>query len=162
MPTIVRDCKRPHPVHVVAGPGLPAFFHLRFGVMGIPWFDALLVWYATRFGEGTLDQLREHWGLGRRLIEVAIGVSLFRLYGPLRARKASRKASLARRITAGSDAAAAAIFAPLASRMRICLDRLGGTTGGAGIAESFNPVRGEGTDPIHVLVSFRELSGAGT
>jgi peptidoglycan/LPS O-acetylase OafA/YrhL len=39
----------------------------------------LLLWYSVHFGHGTLDLLREHWGLGRCLIEVGIGVSLFRL-----------------------------------------------------------------------------------
>ena len=71
---------------------------------------ALLVWYATRFGAGTLDQLRERWGLGRCLIEVAIGVSLFCLYTPLRAWKASHSTALARRINAGSDTVAAVLF----------------------------------------------------
>jgi peptidoglycan/LPS O-acetylase OafA/YrhL len=71
---------------------------------------ALLVWYATRFGAGTLDQLRERWGLGRCLIEVAIGVSLFCLYAPLSAWKTSRGTVLARRVTAGSDTVAAVIF----------------------------------------------------
>ena len=71
---------------------------------------ALLVWYANRFGEGTLDQLRENWGLGRCLIEVAIGVSLFCLYTPLRAWKASHKTVPARRISAGCDTVAAVLF----------------------------------------------------
>ncbi len=70
----------------------------------------LLVWYSIQFGAGTLDQLRERWGLGRCLIEVAIGVSLFCLHAPLRAWQASRDAVLARRISAGSDSIAAAIF----------------------------------------------------
>ena len=71
---------------------------------------ALLVCYTTRFGAGTLDQLRERWGLGRCLIEVAIGVSLFRLHAPLRAWKASHRNLVARRITAASDMIAAVIF----------------------------------------------------
>ena len=71
---------------------------------------ALLVWYANRFGLGTLDRLRERSGLGRCLIEVAIGVSLFYLHGPLRAWKDSRPADLAHRVTGGFDAGAAAIF----------------------------------------------------
>ena len=71
---------------------------------------ALLVCYANRFGEGRLDQLRERWGMGRCLIEVAIGVSLFCLYTPLRAWKASHTTVPARRISAGSDVIAAVLF----------------------------------------------------
>ncbi len=82
----------------------------RIHLLLIAAFLALLVWYATRFGEGTLDQLRERWGLGRCLIEVAIGVSLFYLYTPLRTWKASHGAILARRITVGSDTVAAVLF----------------------------------------------------
>lgn len=64
---------------------------------------ALLVWYADRFGHGTLDQLRERWGLGRCLIEVAMGASLFRLHASVHSWKASRKDALAGRITKGCD-----------------------------------------------------------
>lgn len=71
---------------------------------------ALLAWYATRFGGGTLDQLREHGGLGRCLIEVAIGVSLFRLHTSLRVWKTSCRKVAAQRITTGSDLIAAVIF----------------------------------------------------
>lgn len=71
---------------------------------------AFLVWYAIRFGEGTLDQLREHWGLGRCLIEVAIGVSLFRLHASVRGWMDSRRDIETWRLTTGCDLVAAAIF----------------------------------------------------
>ncbi len=71
---------------------------------------ALLVWYETRFGEGTLDQLRESWGLGRCLIEVAIGVSLFCIYTPLHAWRASHEIFAARHISVAFDTVAAVLF----------------------------------------------------
>jgi peptidoglycan/LPS O-acetylase OafA/YrhL len=71
---------------------------------------AFLVWYANRFGAGTLDELRERWGLGRCLIEVAIGVSLFRLHASLRAWMDSRRKMDARRLTKGFDLLAAVVF----------------------------------------------------
>jgi len=69
-----------------------------------------LVWYANRFGAGTLDELREHWGLGRCLIEVAVGVSLFRLHASLRAWMDSRRVIDTRRLGKGFDLLSAVIF----------------------------------------------------
>jgi len=57
--------------------------HLLF----IAGYLGLLLWYSAHFGNGTLDRLREKWGLGRCLIEVAIGVSLFQLNALYRSRK---------------------------------------------------------------------------
>ena len=71
---------------------------------------AFLVWYVNHFGGGTLDRLNEQGGLSRCLTEVAIGVSLFRLHGPIRVWQITRDADAARRLTVGSDAIAAAIF----------------------------------------------------
>ena len=82
----------------------------RVHLLLIAGFFALLVWYASQFGKGTLDQLRERWGLGRCLIEVAVGVSLFRLYAPLQTWKSSHPTVLARRINAGFDLVAALLF----------------------------------------------------
>jgi peptidoglycan/LPS O-acetylase OafA/YrhL len=71
---------------------------------------ALLVGYAMAFRKGTLDLMREQWGLGRCLIEVAIGVSLFRVHDSLRGWKISRHKMVARRVTLGFDIVAAVIF----------------------------------------------------
>lgn len=60
---------------VVTGPVRRRTFH----VLLVAGYLGLLLWYCNHFGGGTLDRLRERWGLGRCLIEVAIGVSLFRL-----------------------------------------------------------------------------------
>lgn len=98
---------------------------------------ALLIWYAARFGHGTLDMLREQWGLGRCLIEVAIGVSLFRLNEILNRCKVARVGTVSLGITELCDGTAAAIFAgiflaltytkcdlyfvPLAAALILCL-----------------------------------------
>lgn len=79
-------------------------------VLSIGGLFAFLVWYANRFGAGTLDELRERWGLGRCLIEVAVGVSLFRLHVALRAWADLRRGIHARRLTRGFDLLAAIIF----------------------------------------------------
>src|SRR5437773_2138410 len=57
--------------------------HLLF----IAGYLGLLLWYSAHFGNGTLDRLREKWRLGRCLIEVAIGASLFPLHAVYRSRK---------------------------------------------------------------------------
>jgi peptidoglycan/LPS O-acetylase OafA/YrhL len=71
---------------------------------------AVLIWYAALFGHGTLDRLREQWGLGRCLIEVGIGVSLFQLHELFTAGKATRLARITPAVARMSDAAAAVIF----------------------------------------------------
>ena len=70
--------------------------HLLF-ILG---YLGLLLWYSAHFGNGTFDRLTEQWGLGRCLIEVAIGVSLFQLNVLYRSQKMARM----------YDAIAAAIF----------------------------------------------------
>lgn len=98
------------PLYLFAvGPIRRGVFHLSI-VAGL---FAALVWYAAQFGHGTLDLLREEWGLGRCLIEVAIGVSLFRLNEVLRPWQVARVGKVAVGITKLCDAAAAAVFAAI-------------------------------------------------
>lgn len=91
---------------------LSLVYPLRRGVapllLGFALF-ALLVWYAAEFGAGTLDRLRERWGLGRCLIEVAIGVCLYHLSAPLRSRSVSR-GIVRRHLPLGFDLTSAVIF----------------------------------------------------
>jgi len=69
-----------------------------------------LVWYATAFGQGTLDQLRERGGLERCLFQVAMGVSLFQLHDQFqRQKKAPNRTTIAKLF----DATAALIFASI-------------------------------------------------
>lgn len=76
-------------------------------------FFFILVWYANIFGPGTLDELRERWGLGRCMIEVAMGVSLFRLHDSLRSWKTACDDDLWSWVTTMCDLLAAAIFCAL-------------------------------------------------
>jgi peptidoglycan/LPS O-acetylase OafA/YrhL len=69
-----------------------------------------LAWYATVFGHGTLDLLRERGGLERCLFQVGIGVSLFQLYDFLKRQNAARGRKMASRLPKLFDAAAALIF----------------------------------------------------
>jgi len=73
----------------------------------------LLAWYAARFGHGTLDLLRERWGLGRCLIEVGIGVGLFQLHDLIHLRRIAGMGKTAVKTAKLFDAAAAASFAAI-------------------------------------------------
>jgi peptidoglycan/LPS O-acetylase OafA/YrhL len=80
--------------------------HLLF----IAGYLGLLFWYSAHFGNGTLDRLRERWGLGRCLIEVAIGVSLFQLNSLYRSRKIHHDNHATLRMAHMYDAIAAVTF----------------------------------------------------
>lgn len=71
---------------------------------------ALLIWYAALFGHGTLDRLREQWGLGRCLIQVGIGVSLFQLHELLYREGSAQIGKGIPVVAKVFDAAAAAVF----------------------------------------------------
>ncbi|PYK43197.1 MAG: hypothetical protein DME46_08210 [Verrucomicrobia bacterium] len=95
------------PLYLFAvGPFRRGTFHLLLVAVLL----ALLYWYAAQFGKGTLDRLREQWGLGRCILEVAIGVSLFQLSSLLRSWQASRKDDAIRRIATMFDAIAVVVF----------------------------------------------------